>query len=247
MTKILLAFVGQARTFEKTNQNIFDTIINPYKNKYQFDIVINTEKNNDDKLDDKLKKTYNKFNQLKYIHYETLTRDKYKGPEFFGIRVAKILEIEEKNNNKYDYYIFCRLDVVLLNKINLEFLFNKNKLTSISGFYYRPCDTHTHDWDYMWVSDYKSLLTFMYPFMELSNTYKFKSNDKDFEPIYNKLEEIKNRNLTIDEINKMRKECGLDGTTDYINHFKSVLLVLLNDCKFEFSAMYKIFSVIVRN
>jgi hypothetical protein len=246
MKKILLAFVGQSRTFEKTYQNIFDNFLIPYKDTYTFDIVINTEKNDDKNLDEKLRTIYNKYNQLKYIHYETLSRDTYHGSMMFGIRISKILEIEEKNKNKYDFYIFCRLDAVLLNPINLDNFINKTKLVSISGYNERPCDTHTHDWDFIWLSDYKSLLTFMYPYMELSNKYKFKSNDTDFESIYARLDEIKNRNLTIEEIKKIKLDCGLDGDTSYINHFKSVYLVLLNNCKFEFTNMYKLYSYIIR-
>ena len=243
MKQILLAFVGQTRTFEKTYQNIFDNLILPYKDKYKFNIVINTEQNNDKNLDEKLKMIYNKHNQLNYINYETLSRDKYKGYEFFGIRVAKVLERE---TIKYDYYIFCRMDVVLLNPINLDNYINQTKLVSISGRFQRPCDTHTHDWDFIWLSDYKSLMTFMYPYMELSNTYKFKSEDPQFEKIYNQLVNLKNRDLTKQEIIRLRNECGLDGDTSYMGHFKSVMLVLLNDCKFEFSNMNKIYSYIIR-
>jgi len=244
MKKILFAFVGQTRTFEKTYQNIFDNLIIPYKDTYQFDIIIHTENTDDNYLDTKLKNCYNKHNQLKYIHYEILSRQKHKSYEMFGVRVAKVLELEE--NNKYDYYIFCRLDVVILNKINLELLLSENKFTSISSLSTRPCNTHTHDWDYIWIADYKSMFTFIYSYLELDNNYKYKSKDIEFKQIYQKLNDLKNRDLNEDEISRLRKECGLDGDTSYMNHFKTVYLVLLNNCKFQFSSMNKIYSNIIR-
>jgi hypothetical protein len=90
------------------------------------------------------------------------------------------------------------------------------------------------------------LFSFIYSYLELDNNYKYKSKDIEFKQIYQKLNDLKNRDLNEDEISRLRKECGLDGDTSYMNHFKTVYLVLLNNCKFQFSSMNKIYSNIIR-
>lgn len=251
---VLLSFVGQYRTFEKTADNIFNNIIIPNKDDYNINIVINTEIENtntngnkllkhhnydQNTLIEKLANTYNRFNQLQYIYFSSFEKFVVNPPcDLFGIRIAQILEIEQNKNNVYDYYIFCRLDVIINKPIRLDEYFKDDKLLIISGNFYRKCDTYHRDWNFIWLGTHKSLFTFMYPYAN----YKIKNND--FINIYNSYDELIKRNLTTEEIQYIREKGGLDG--DISDYFKGVHLVLTNNCKFEFSEKYGIYSGIIR-
>jgi len=260
MKKLLFGFIGQYRNFELTSNNIFDNIIIPNKDTYDIDIVINTDLENNntpgnnlkyntyDKtiLEEKLYKVFNRYNQLKYIYYFNYNRDLVKPPhELFGLRISQILQNEDANDRKYDYYIFCRMDVNIDTKIIISDYIQNNKLFIISGNFVRSCDTHNRDWDFIWISDYKSLMIFMYPYTHYNSFYKYKNTE--FTLIYDDFDKLLNRELLEYEVNLIRKEGTLDGSIcNKNNYFKGVYLLLLNDCKFEFSAKYNIFSRIIR-
>jgi hypothetical protein len=259
--KLLFGFVGQFRTFEQTYANIYENLIQPNEDEFDITLVINTDiTNNNTELhgDDLCYKTilskeiletklHSLVKNIKYIYYFNYSRDIVNPPhELFGLRISQILQEEDKNNIKYDNYIFCRLDVVINKKIIVSYL-PKNLLYMISGNLYRVCNTYCRDWDYIWISDYKSLMTFMYGYTEYNNFYKYKSPDKNFSKLFDYYDTIKNNKLDENEIQLVREKFGFDGTTDWDRYFKTALFLMLkNDCSIKFSEVDDVYSQIIR-
>jgi len=258
--KLLFGLVGQYRTFEKTYANIYENLIKPNEDDFEITIVINTDLscNNTEVHGNNLcnknilekteleAKLFNLIKNVKYIYYFNYSRDLVKPPhEMFGLRISQLLKEEDKQNNIYDNYIFCRLDVIISSKIKVKEL-DKNLLYIISGNFYRPCNTYCRDWDYIWISDYKSLITFMYGYTEYNNFYKYKSPDEEFKNIFDYYDSIKNKQLNDEEIKIVREKFGFNGTIEWDRYFKTALAMIKNNCLIRFSENDNIYSQIIR-
>ena len=167
--KCLIGFLGLYRTFEKTSDNIFKNIINNNQDDYDFTIIINTDNENKEishkpylkkkfnynksELYYKLKKKYNRNNQLKKIIYFNNKDKNIGGTVIFRKRIKQIFEYSK---SKYDLYIFIRLDAEINKPINLN-LFSENKLytiTNLVNINNKRFD-HNRDWDFCWLGNRK--------------------------------------------------------------------------------------------
>lgn len=136
MGKIFLGLFGSYRTFEKTSELLFTNLIDNNKN-HEFEIYINTEcdqgylnkkwenhsnnynKYNKNELDLLFKKHYKK--NLKNVTYVTKFDS---SPISTRVRYLIFDNIVNKSDNiivnEFDLYIFLRLDVCFIDKINID-------------------------------------------------------------------------------------------------------------------------------
>lgn len=178
--RVLIGLFGLSRTFKTTSKLLFEKIINPNIDKFDFDIVINTDfdsnvltanradnkgsiskykYDNVDVLRSELTEYYNIHNQLKdIIIYNKETH--FIVYPFFVVykRIQQILKNRFDKNEKYDIYIMLRLDIVIdkvlfLNDVNNEMVLGSANFT-------RGC--WLHDRDIMDAFLYGNYLPFMY-------------------------------------------------------------------------------------
>ena len=192
MKKICLLITGQMRTYYKCFNNIINNLIEPNKDKYNFDIYILTEyyehqggtiKNRFNNRE----KTYEEFKlnienifspYLRKIFIETkdnkinypIYLNNY-GPWICLYRNEVVLNIVD-NIDEYDLFIRMRPDIVLTNSILLNNIKLDNNITIICSIQKNDKRwLHNRDWDHMHISDKKG--------MELYNDYyKFIDNDE---------------------------------------------------------------------
>lgn len=238
MKKCLISFVGLCRTFEKTADNIFNNIIIPNINNYNFDIVLNTDYICENK-EDQLFSIYNRYKQVKKINYSTLCGST--NGSFYEQFSNLFLESE----NVYDIYIILRFDVIISKIINLNDY--NDTLSIISGNFIRPCLFHNRDWDYIWISSRKPLYLFLPIFLSydrnLSNKFKrIKEYENEF-LLYDS--KVKNCQLDQSIINEIYKKTNISGYYYNIG-FSAIYILLLNNCKFILSEKYGIYSSIIR-
>jgi len=278
--KVFIGFVGLSRTFKNTSKKIFDNIIDNNSDNYDFDIMINTDfeymnfsklgiDNNIDNnkyydkisLDSDLKSVYNKNGQLNDIIYYNHNIINGKRIEIFSLRIKQLLE--RINNKEYDLYIFLRMDIVINKKINLNHYLNK--FTTINGDFCRDGYFHNRDYNFLWISDLKSLHLWLYPWCLFfkdyyDNEYDIFYKDKKYIDCWNKFEKIVDKQeYTNEEFENISKKGNLSG--DYfidnygyykgplnINNglFKCVNNLFVNDCIFEIGDNNDIYSSIVR-
>jgi hypothetical protein len=270
--KLLIGFVGLYRTFEKTFENIFSKFICPNMDEFDISIIINTDYNctatsswvqrggeidqyykyNDHEvIENKLKMAYGKYGQLKEIIWYSYKEKKIGTLDPYAMRISQILKNEEKNNNKYDYYAFLRMDIIISKPIIIKNILKENSMICIAGSKYRKCHTFNRDWDFMHIGDYKSIMTFIYPLTtypshQTCKQFIYKSNDSDFENIYAEYDKIVNLELTPEQIEYIKTNGGLDGDTSCLDYYKIVYMVLLNKCKFLYSENYGILAMLIR-
>lgn len=178
--RVLIGLFGLSRTFKKTSDLLFERIINPNSNEFEFDIVINTDfesnvltanrpdnigpiskckYNNVDILREELTTSYNRNGQLKdIIIYNRETH--FLVFPFFVVykRIQQILKNRFDNNDKYDIYIMLRLDVIIDNILYLNDV--ENEMILMSGWLQR--DFYIHDRDVMDIALYGNREPFMY-------------------------------------------------------------------------------------
>lgn len=274
MTKktLLIGFVGLYRTFEKTYENIFSKFICPNMDDFDISIIINTDydctstsswiqrggeidhlyKYSDrDEIEKKIRLVYGKFNQLKDIIWYSYKQKKIGTLDPYAMRISQILKNEDIKGNKYDYYAFLRMDIIVSKPIIINNILKENSIICIAGSKYRKCHTFNRDWDFMHIGDYKSIMTFIYPLTtyprdQTCKQFIYKSNDPDFLKIYDEYDKIFNLNLTQEQIEYIKKNAGLDGDTSCTDYYKIVYMILLNGCKFLYSENIGILAMIIR-
>ena len=198
MTKkrVLVGLFGLSRTFKSTSKSLFEKIINPNIENFDFDIVINTDfesnvltANRPDnqgpiskyKYDDisvfceELKECYNIQNQLKDIIIYNKETSFIVFP-FFVVykRIQQILKNRYNKNEKYDIYIMLRLDVVINNVLLLNDV--KNEIVLVSGDFTRQA--YIHDRDIMDAMLYGNYNEFMYWIYSTVQYFKTLTNRK---------------------------------------------------------------------
>jgi hypothetical protein len=178
--RVLIGLFGLSRTFKTTSNALFERIINPNSNDFEFDIVINTDfesnvltayrkdnvgpiskyKYDDvDTLRDELTTSYNRDGQLKEIMIYNRETNFLVYPWFVVYkRMQQILKNRHDNNETYDIYIMLRLDVMIdrilkLNEVN-------NEMILMSGWLKR--DFYLHDRDVADCALYGNREPFMY-------------------------------------------------------------------------------------
>jgi hypothetical protein len=260
--KVLIGFVGLYRNFKETSKNIFINLIENNLEKYDFTIIINTDKecintdkwnnctsqfkyNNIDELENDLINSYNIHNQLKYIVYYNYNSG-IKDTDPFLLRINQIINIEKnKKNLNYDYYIFLRMDIILNRPIIINNYYNKFSI--ISGHLERPCHFSNRDWDFMWISDKKSFFLWIYLysifFKNYYNDNRLLSYKHDLYNTYNNFDNIESK-LTNNEINYLYYRSKLKGYYSY-GICKAVYNLYLNNCDFELSENIDLYAILL--
>lgn len=178
--RVLIGLFGLSRTFKTTSKLLFEKIINPNIDKFDFDIVINTDFNsnvltinrpdnkggtskykydNVDVLRSELTEYYNIHNQLKDIIIYNKETHFIVYPSFVVYkRIQQILKNRFDKNEKYDIYIMLRLDIIIdkvlfLNDVNNEMVLGSCSVRRRSWL---------HDRDIMDTFLYGNYLPFMY-------------------------------------------------------------------------------------
>jgi hypothetical protein len=204
--RVLIGLFGLSRTFKRTSKILFEKIINPNIDKFDFDIVINTDfesnvltayrpdnkgpiskykYDNVDLLRSELTEYYNVQNQLKDIIIYNKETHFIVYPFFIVYkRIQQILKNRFDKNEKYDIYIMLRLDIIIdkvlfLNDVNNEIVLGSADFTRKA-----------------WLHNRDIIDTFLYgnylPFM-----YWIYSTTKYFESLTNR--KLESLNFFIDE------------------------------------------------
>ena len=163
--RVLIGLVGMSRTFKYTSKLLFEKIINPNIDNFDFDIVINTDfesnvltinrpdnvgsiskykYNNVDILRSELTEYYNINNQLKDIIIYNKETHFIVFPYFVVYkRIQQILKNRFDKNEKYDIYIMLRLDLIINNVLFLNDV--NNEMVLGSGLGKRCAPIHDRD------------------------------------------------------------------------------------------------------
>lgn len=198
--KVLIGLYGLSRTFKQTSVLLFERIINPNKDNYDFDIIINTDFNAEvltygrqdnsnrvscykyNKLDDlysDLYTCYNRENQLKEVIIYNKENTFFIHPYFITFkRIQQILKKAYDNNKTYDIYIIMRLDSVISETLDLNSV--SNEIVLMSANFTREYFLHNRDILDCFYGSYK-------PFM-----YWFNSLIKLFDTVVSKKQETIN-------------------------------------------------------
>jgi hypothetical protein len=270
-------FFGLPRTFEECSENINKNLIDNNKECCEFTIIISTDidgKEHDkwngiinihkyDKtiLETKLHSTYKNIKKILYLsgplyHYSSFG-SKY--PTIIYERLAQLLTHEK--NNTYDYYIFSRMDIKLLQPIKLSDYTNKFSMITRGpnkgggGMFY------IRDWDYMWIGCEKSFNLWCINMLKFGYTMKSNKESKtsylellrDNKYICNTVENY--NDITIEDMlkngNKYNAVLGhrpQDKAAEYCSYYVKLfhrLIILLEEhkCNFEigkkFTQLYR--------
>ena len=182
--KCLIGLYGLHRTFKESSKHLFEKIIDPNKDKYDFDIIINTDFNGrccgpmrpditktgvskykyhtEKSLLNDLYIYYNKYDQLREViiyNYDNTTIMRswwlvYK-------RIQSILIKAFQSKKKYDIYIMHRIDAVLDKVLYLDDI--KNELLLITSISTRPAYLHNRDMmDLVMCGNFKPFMSWNY-------------------------------------------------------------------------------------
>ena len=260
-------FFGLPRTFEKCSININKNLIDNNKEECEFTIIISTDldgkenmkwdgRRNSNSYDKTTLETklHNAYKNIKYIMYLSGPLYHYspfgsKSPTIIYERLAQMLTQEK--NNSYDYYVFSRMDIKLVQPIKLSDYNNKFSMITrgpnIGGggmFYIR-------DWDYMWIGCEKSFKLWCINMLKFGYTMKSNKESKTsyFELLDNNKyvsNNVKNYNdMSIEDIQKKCSKYNMvlgDKPTNaaaiYCSYYVKLfhrLIVLLEEynCSFE--------------
>jgi hypothetical protein len=194
--RVLIGLFGLSRTFKTTSKLLFEKIINPNIDNFDFDIVINTDfesnvltayrednvgsvskykYDNVDALRSELTEYYNVQNQLKdIIIYNKETH--FIVYPFFVVykRIQQILKNRFDKNEKYDIYIMLRLDIIIdkvlfLNDVNNEVVLGSANFTR---------EVWLHDRDIVDCFLYGNYLPFMYWIYSTTKYFESLTNRK---------------------------------------------------------------------
>lgn len=219
--KCLIGLYGLSRTFKTTSNLLFETIIIPNKDKYDFDIIINTDFEskgstcgrhdtnsgvstykyaNIESFKEDLRESYNKYNQLKKILiYNYDNNEKIFPWCLIYKRIQSILINAFENKTVYDLYIILRMDSVIDSILNIEAI--NNEILFITSGLTRPGFFHNRDtMDGAIFGNYKP---FMYWIMSILNVFNLLvSKNKDTENFFSK-EPFCEKNI-IDSFNEIQ-------------------------------------------
>lgn len=261
MKKCLLLISGVSRTFDKTAGNLFQNIIEPNMKNIQFEIHIcddlnvrstkkwnttNIFKKNKELHTKKLMNAYNKYNQVKNIHFWSWDGEKVSknAPDGLGINIKRwSVVLKHIKFELYDYFIFIRPDVIIDKKINLPNY--KKEFSIISGNFTRSCQWHNRDWDYIWVGDNNAFLYWLIPYLYEERFQDLSIVYKDILEKFKKIEKLNNN-----EITKIKHIVNLKGhnnhsTVEY--YCRIIKFMKLNGYDFSLSETKGIYSTIIRN
>ena len=247
--KILLGLVGLPRSFKETANNLFTNLINPNIEKYDFSIVINTDDtyinthsrtnklstvryNTREELEVEFKNIYSPY--LKNITYSTYENILYSDIPFslYLIRINKI--IQESDINSYDYYIFMRFDVIILNPINMDNYFNTFSI--ITSIINRDGLFFNQDWEQMLISHKNPFFLYIYYYNKFWNKYSNTNNYSIYKHTmfidkFDEFKSIEYRELTQNEIDYIRIKGNITGTFDS-DLWKAVYILIINNYNF---------------
>ena len=182
--KCIICLFGLYRTFEITCTNIQKNIIDCNKDKFDFEIIINTDLNNinlakwgnqvnninysKDELEEKLHNCYNNNNELIKILYLNAIDRNLNSCDYIRNRLKQIMEYLTYENKSYDLYIYLRMDCILTDSIDLN-LFLNNPTDEMKKINIITSDTycinrldHWRDFDFCFISDKKGLELYFY-------------------------------------------------------------------------------------
>jgi hypothetical protein len=204
--KCLIGLYGMPRTFKVTSKLLFERLIEPNKDKYEFDIIIDTDFNNVglacqrpdtdstgissykykdiESLKNDLNESYNKYDQLKdiliYNHDNT-----YPIMSWCLVfkRIQNILLKAYENKKLYDKYVMYRIDTVLDKNLYLEDI--NNEIFLVTANWKRPAFFHDRDLiDQVMCGNYKP---FMYWVISIINLFdSLVSKNIDLQSFYSK-------------------------------------------------------------
>jgi hypothetical protein len=200
--RVLICLFGLSRTFKQTSASLFEKLIIPNSDKYEFDIIINTDfegagiccgrpdtlktgystykyANRDDLIAD-LTAAYNKTSSLKHIQIYNFKRVATLCPFIIVYKRMHMMlsYMYSQNSAPYDLYIMHRIDSVFTEQIDLDKL--STNFTFITNNLARPGFFHNHDaLDFTIIAPAKSFLQFMNEIIiyfraasNMSNAYK---------------------------------------------------------------------------
>lgn len=179
MKKACILITGQMRSFESCFNNIFQNLISPNENEYEFHIHILTEyfgtfggttKNNYInkfvsiiEFENRIRKIYHKYLQTLMIENDSW---KINYPDYLNkygpwICLYRNEYLFDKINDisQYDIFIRMRPDIVLNGTLHLKEFKNIESIIYImSGFTTRVKSwLHNRDWDHMCISGYQGM------------------------------------------------------------------------------------------
>lgn len=182
--RALICLFGLPRTFKQTVDNLFSHLIYPNSDKYDFDIIINTDFEGTgltygrpdtaahgksiynyetvDQLEADLKTAYNRTNRLKFIQFYNFKRKTPIYPIYVVYKRIHIslAEVYKQNPAPYDMYITHRIDTLFTGKIQLEGF--ENKFTFVTNELERPGFLHNRDLlDFTIISAYTPFMMYM--------------------------------------------------------------------------------------
>lgn len=173
--RVLIGLFGLYRTFKRTADLLFEHVILPNSNDFEFDIIINTDyecspltanrpiSNNTyesvDQLREDLTAVYNRNGQLKDIIIYNKETNFVVFPWIVVYkRIQQILKNRFDNNDTYDICIMMRLDIIISSVLNLNEV--NNEVVFISGSFTRQ--GYLHDRDVFDAALYGSFDAFVY-------------------------------------------------------------------------------------
>lgn len=189
MKKVLIGLYGLPRTFKSTSSNLFEKIITPNKDKYEFDIYINTDflgkgltagrpdtnatgysvynYDNIELLRNDLLKHYNMNNQVVDISIWNFDKE-FCNPWFLDLkRTENILVKAYELGKTYDYYCILRMDTIVDTSINIDII--DNKLVFITNILTRPGFFHNRDMFNNIIGANTPFIKFIQFFLNISN------------------------------------------------------------------------------
>jgi hypothetical protein len=165
--RVLLGLFGLSRTFKTTSQSLFKRLISPNKDKYDFDIYINTDYegagitghrpdtlsgvsiyryNDKDLFAKDLMECYNQNGQVKDISIFNVKPSMPILPWFVVYKRIQLILQLAVSNPVYDVYIMLRMDCILTRPFYLDEL--NNECMILTGVVQRPAFFHNRDTDF---------------------------------------------------------------------------------------------------
>ena len=180
--RVLIGLFGLSRTFKQTSEFLFDRIILPNSDNFDFDIVINTDfdstvltayrndnkgsiskfkYNNLDTFRADLTECYNRNGQLKdIIIYNKETHFVVFPWLVVYKRIQQILQNRYEKQEKYDIYIMLRLDIIINKILHLNNV--HNEIVLVSGSFTRSGYLHDRDIDGALYGNYEPFMYWVY-------------------------------------------------------------------------------------
>jgi len=167
MKRCLLMFFGLPRTIANCSGNINKNLIDENKEDCEFTIIISTDLDGREQpkwdgkrkstkyeqsiLETKLHTLYHNIKAILYLSGPSFHYSPFGGKSITIVyeRLAQLLTHEK--NNTYDYYVFSRTDIKLLQPIRLNDYNNKFSMITRGPNKGGGGQFYVRDWDYMWI------------------------------------------------------------------------------------------------